>query len=162
MEIRALHQLATVHFGIGRFADARRLYLEALARSTASGRPWSPWGLDARAVAALAAYILGDWDDVLSITDTSAEAPPPLAEAYLHSVSLDVEAGRGMAEALDHIAAVRPFWERDGAMVLYCTTAAIDLTATGATSRRRVTSTTSPSRRCAGCGRAASCGSGCG
>jgi DNA-binding NarL/FixJ family response regulator len=31
-----------------------------------------------------------------------------------------------MAEVLDHIAAVRPFWERDGAMVLYCTTAAID------------------------------------
>ena len=50
-----------------------------------------------------------------------------LAEAYLRSVSLDVEAGRGSAEALDHIAAIRPFWERDGAMVLYCTTAAIDL-----------------------------------
>ena len=127
VEIRALHQLATVHFGIGRFADARRLYLEALARSKASGRPWSPWGLDARAVAALAAYILGDWDGVLSLTDTSGEAPPPLAEAYLRSVSLDVEAGRGTAEALDHIAAIRPFWERDGAMVLYCTTAAIDL-----------------------------------
>ncbi len=127
VEIRALHQLATVHFGIGRFADARRLYLEALARSKASGRPWSPWGLDARAVAALAAYILGDWDGVLSLTDTSGEAPPPLAEAYLRSVSLDVQAGRGSAEALDHIAAIRPFWERDGAMVLYCTTAAIDL-----------------------------------
>ena len=127
VEIRALHQLATVHYGIGRFADARRLYLEALARSRASGRPWSPWGLDARAVAGLAAYILGDWDDVLSITDTSDEAPPPLAEAYLRSVSLDVEAGRGSADALDHIAAIRPFWERDGAMVLYCTTAAIDL-----------------------------------
>jgi len=64
---------------------------------------------------------------VLSITDTSGEAPPPLAEAYLRSVSLDVEAGRGMAEVLEHIAAIRPFWERDGAMVLYCTTAAIDL-----------------------------------
>ena len=127
VEIRALHQLATVHFGIGKFADARRLYLEALARSKASGRPWSPWGLDARAVAGLAAYILGDWDGVLSITDTSGEAPPPLAEAYLRSVSLDVEAGRGMAEVLEHIAAIRPFWERDGAMVLYCTTAAIDL-----------------------------------
>ncbi len=127
VEIRALHQLATVHYGIGRFADARRLYLEALARSRASGRPWSPWGLDARAVAGLAAYILGDWDDVLAITDTSGEAPPPLAEAYLRSISLDVEAGRGSTEALDHIAAIRPFWERDGAMVLYCTTAAIDL-----------------------------------
>ena len=32
-----------------------------------------------------------------------------------------------MAEVLEHIAAIRPFWERDGAMVLYCTTAAIDL-----------------------------------
>jgi DNA-binding CsgD family transcriptional regulator/tetratricopeptide (TPR) repeat protein len=127
VEIRALHQLATVHYGVGRFADARRLYLEAVARSTASGRPWSPWGLDARAVAALSAYILGDWDDVLSITDTSGEAPPPLAEAYLRSVSLDVEAGRGMAVVLDHIQAIRPFWERDGAMVLYCTTAAMDL-----------------------------------
>ena len=96
---------------------------------------------------ALAAYILGDWDGVLSITDTSGEAPPPLAEAYLRSVSLDVEAGRGMAEVLDHIAAIRPFWERDGAMVLYCTTAAIDLYGDRASSRRPVTSTTTPSPR---------------
>ncbi|MEP6651279.1 MAG: LuxR C-terminal-related transcriptional regulator, partial [Lapillicoccus sp.] len=127
VEIRALHQLATVHFGVGRFADARRLYLEAVARSKASGRPWSPWSLDARAVGALSAYILGDWDAVLDLTDTSSEAPPPLAEAYLRSVSLDVGAGRGTADALDHIAAIRPLWEQDGAMVLYCTTAAIDV-----------------------------------
>jgi DNA-binding CsgD family transcriptional regulator/tetratricopeptide (TPR) repeat protein len=126
VEIRALHQLATVYFGIGKFADARRLYLEAVARSKATGRPWSPWSLDARAVAALSAYVLGDWDDVLTITDTSAEAPPPLAEAYLRSVALDVEAGRGVVEVLDHVEAIRPYWERDGAMVLYCTTAAID------------------------------------
>ena len=128
VEIRALHQLATVHFGIGRFADARRLYLEALARSKASGRPWSPWGLDARAVAALAAYILGDWDGVLSLTDTyAARRRRPWPRPTCGRCSLDVQAGRGSAEALDHIAAIRPFWERDGAMVLYCTTAAIDL-----------------------------------
>src|SRR4029453_11198046 len=63
VEIRALHQLATVYFGIGKFAEARRLYLEGADRSKASGRPWSPWGIDARAVAALSAYILGEWDD---------------------------------------------------------------------------------------------------
>jgi DNA-binding NarL/FixJ family response regulator len=126
VEIRALHQLATVYFGIGKFSEAKRLYLEAAARSRASGRPWSPWGIDARAVAGLSAYILGQWDDVLAIVDTTDETPPPFAEAYLRSVALDVEAGRGIAEVLDHVEAIRPYWERDGAMVLYCTTAAID------------------------------------
>ncbi|HEU4330147.1 MAG TPA: AAA family ATPase [Lapillicoccus sp.] len=126
VEIRALHGLATVYFGIGKFADAKRYFLEAVARSKASGRPWSPWGLDSRAVAGLSAYVLGEWDDVLSITDTSSESPPPLAEAYLRSVSLDVLAGRGRPDTLELVEAVRPFWERDGAMVLYCTTAAMD------------------------------------
>jgi tetratricopeptide (TPR) repeat protein len=127
VEIRALHQLATVHFGIGKFADARRLYLEALARSKASGRPWSPWGLDARAVAGLAAYILGDWDGVLSITDTRARRRRPWPRPTCAPCPSTWRRARGWRRCSSNIAAIRPFWERDGAMVLYCTTAAIDL-----------------------------------
>jgi DNA-binding NarL/FixJ family response regulator len=42
-------------------------------------------------------------------------------------VSLDVLAGRGSPSTLELVKAVRPFWARDGAMVLYCTTAAMDV-----------------------------------
>ena len=50
-----------------------------------------------------------------------------MAEAYLGSVALDVEAARGDAAGLAHVDAIRPFWGRDGAMVLYSTTAAMEL-----------------------------------
>src|SRR4029450_6663681 len=127
VEMAAFHQLAMVHFGVGEFSEAKRFFLQSAGRAKAARRPWTPWGLDARAMAALSAYILGDWDEVLELTDTTGEAPPPLVEAYLRSVALDVEAGRALPDGLEHVAAIRPAWELDGAMVLYCTTAAIDL-----------------------------------
>ena len=127
VEIPALHQVAMVHFGVGHFAEAKRIHLLAAEHARRARRPWSPWGLDARAMAAICAFVLGDWDEVLRITDTTGEAPPPMAEAYLRSVALDVEAARGDAAGLAHVESLRPFWERDGAMVLYCTTAAMEL-----------------------------------
>jgi DNA-binding CsgD family transcriptional regulator len=127
IELPALHQLAMVHYGVGEYARARAVMLTAVRRAAEHHRPWSPWALDARALAALSAYITGDWDEALAIADTSTESPPPTAEAYLSSVSLDVRAGRGQTEALAVVDSVRPFWDRDGAMVVYCTTAAIDL-----------------------------------
>ncbi len=127
VELPALHQRAMVHYGVGEFAQAKALFLRAARRADEGRRPWSPWGLDARAMAVLSAFVTGDWDEALAIADTSAASPPPTAEAYLASVTLDVRAARGDAGALAVIEAVRPFWDRDGAMVIYCTTAAIDL-----------------------------------
>ncbi len=127
VEVAALHQLAMVHYGIGEYAQAKAVMLRAARRAAQDRRPWSPWGLDARAIAALSAYVTGDWDEVLEITDARGESPPPMAEAYLRSVSLDVRAGRGEPDALAAVDAIRPFWDRDGAMVIYCVTAAIDL-----------------------------------
>ena len=127
VEIPALHQLAMVHFGVGRYAKAKQVHLLAAEHAREAHRPWSPWGVDARAMAALSAFVLGEWDELLELTDTTGEAPPPMAEAYLRSVALDVEAARGDAAGLTHVDAIRPFWERDGAMVLYSTTAAMEL-----------------------------------
>jgi len=127
VEIPALHQVAMVHFGVGRFAKAKQIHLLAAEHARRARRPWSPWGVDARAMAALSAFVLGEWDELLEITDTTGEAPPPMAEAYLRSVGLDVEAARGDPAGLAHVESVRPFWERDGAMVLYSTTAAMEL-----------------------------------
>jgi DNA-binding NarL/FixJ family response regulator/DNA polymerase III delta prime subunit len=127
VEIPALHQVAMVHFGVGRYAEAKRIHLRAAERARRARRPWSPWGLDARAMAAISAFVLGEWDEVLELTDTTGEAPPATAEAYLRSIALDVEAARGDPAGLAHVESVRPFWPRDGAMVLYCTTAAMEL-----------------------------------
>ena len=126
VELPALHQLAMVHFNVGHFADAQKYFLRASDRASEARRPWSPWGLDARALAALCAYILGDWDQALQLADATDEAPTPMAEAYLRSITLDVDAGRGLPTVLEQVAAIRPWWDQDGTLVLYCATAAIE------------------------------------
>ena len=89
-------------------------YRTAVQRATDQGRPWAPYGLDARMMTGIVAYVSGDWDDVLRVTDVSGESPPALAEAVLAAVALAVAAGRGDHRALDLLPRLRSWWERDG------------------------------------------------
>ncbi len=127
VELRGLHQLGGVHYGTGDFVRARKAYLAATERARDARRPWAPYGLDARGLAALSSYALGDWDDAVAVLGSGGELPPPAVEAFLTSVRLAVEAGRGSADGIAHVAMVRPFWERDGMIVVSSACAAVDL-----------------------------------
>jgi DNA-binding CsgD family transcriptional regulator len=126
-ELRGLHHLGALYFELGRLDEAADAYAAASRRAVAVGRPWAPYGFDARLMAAITSYVAGHWDEVLRITDVTGESPPAMAEAFMTAVALAVAAGRGEASALERMERIRPWWDRDGFAAILSGTAAIDL-----------------------------------
>jgi DNA-binding NarL/FixJ family response regulator len=94
-----------------------------------AGRPWAPYGFDARFMQAITAYQAGRWDDVLRITEisgTTGTVPPPVAAALLNAVRMAVAVGRGDPGALELLAEIAPLWPRDGMLPVTSGAAAID------------------------------------
>lgn len=126
-ELRSMFNVAGLHYELGQLAEARGAYEATAARARQTSRPWAPYGVDARMMSALVAYVSGCWDDVTAIVDISGESPPELAGAALAGVGLMVAAGRGEHRGLDGFAQLRPFWERDGMIAILSGGSAIDL-----------------------------------
>lgn len=126
-EFRGLHLLGALHYEHGDLDAAAEAYETASRRAAEVGRPWAPYGFDARLMAAITAYVGGRWDDALRIADLTGESPPPMAEAALGMVALAVAAGRGQVDALDRLVPRRSWWGRDGFIAILGAAAAIDL-----------------------------------
>jgi DNA-binding NarL/FixJ family response regulator len=126
-ELRAMYNLAAMNYELGRLPAALADYRATLERARQLGRPWAPYGVDARAMAAIVCYMLGDWEAAEELASTGGESPPDLAEALLDAIRLAVEAGRGNAAAADLVPYLRPWWRRDGLIAILTGAAAIDL-----------------------------------
>ncbi|MET1008330.1 MAG: response regulator transcription factor, partial [Propionibacteriaceae bacterium] len=126
-ELRTLFSLAGLDFAAGDLQRSSQLYRQGADRARELGRPYAPYGLDARALAGLVAYQQGEWTQAEELVDTSAESAPPFAEAALLSVRLCVFAGRGDLTALPLVERTRPWWTVDGMIAVISAGAAIDL-----------------------------------
>ncbi|TQL50860.1 tetratricopeptide repeat protein [Ornithinicoccus hortensis] len=126
-ETRALHQLGGTLMEMGRITQARGYYRQSMDLSERRSRPWAPYGADARILSGVAAYMVGDWDEVDLVTDTSHEVPPPLMASLLASIRLQVAAGRGDPSGLATLEATRTEWLADGWLAINVGGAAIDL-----------------------------------
>jgi DNA-binding CsgD family transcriptional regulator len=126
-ELRSSHGLGTLLYELGRLDEARKSYQQAAERAVLMRRPWAPYGLDGRSMAAVVSYIRGDWDETLRMVDLGPARPPGLARAMLGGVGLTVAAGRGESAALDRLPELRGAWEREGFVAVTCGSAAIDL-----------------------------------
>jgi len=126
-ELRGLFNLGALHYGLGRLPESLAIYRSAAARARERGRPWAPYGLDARVMAGVVAYVAGDWDSVRRTVDVDGESPPDMAAAVLAAVGMAVAAGRGEERVLDQLPALRPSWQRDGLIAILAAAAAIDL-----------------------------------
>lgn len=126
-ELRGTYSLGIVEYEAGRLATARTVFESAAARAREHGRPWTPYAVFARALAATAAYVTGDWDAAQALTDVAGEDAPAPAEALLLAAGFAVAAGRGDERALELLPTVRPWWERDGLIAILCGAAGIDL-----------------------------------
>jgi DNA-binding NarL/FixJ family response regulator len=125
-EMRGLFLLGGLHHERAEYAEAQESYALAAATAAAAGRPWAPYGIDARVMQGVTAYHRGLWDDTLTIVDHALDTPPPIAEGVLDAVRMLVLVGRGDASALDLFARHRPLWDRDGLLVVLASAAAID------------------------------------
>ncbi len=126
-ELRSSHGLGTLLYDLGRLEEARGAYQQAADRAVRMRRPWAPFGLDGRSMAAVVSYILGEWDTALELVDVRTEHPPMFARAMLGGVGLAVPAGRGETGALELLPRLRPAWDREGFIAVTCGAAAIDL-----------------------------------
>ncbi|MDQ3628748.1 MAG: AAA family ATPase [Actinomycetota bacterium] len=126
-ELRAMHHLGGTHLEEGELRAALDVFRQGSERAHAIGRPWAPYGLDARIMAGIVAYQSGDWADVDRIVDVSGQAPPAMAEAALSAVGMATAAGRGDERAAAVLPHVRPWWDRDGLIAILSGGAAIDL-----------------------------------
>src|SRR5699024_10087283 len=126
-EVRGLHHLGGVYFEAAEFDEALRYYQMVADKAANAGRPWAPYGLDGRLMAALVAYITGEWDLATRLSKVTGQSPPGLAEAALGGVRLAVAAGRGDTAALDVLPRLRSWWRRDGMIAIFVGAAAIDL-----------------------------------
>jgi DNA-binding CsgD family transcriptional regulator len=126
-EVRGLHHLGSLHFEAGRLHEAADSYGQASRRAMEMAQPWGPYGLDARVMAALTAYITGDWDRAAVLTDVSGQAAPGLAEAALTAVRLEVLAGRGEPGGEAAVDRLRTWWAKDGMVGVLAGAAAVDL-----------------------------------
>jgi DNA-binding CsgD family transcriptional regulator/tetratricopeptide (TPR) repeat protein len=125
-EQRALFSLGSLHYELGQLDEAQEAYGAAMTRAREVGRPWGPYGFDARVMAGVVAYVRGEWSTAEQLVDVRTESPPGLAEALLASIALLVASGRGRAEALTLLPALRPWWDRDPMVAIYAASA-IDL-----------------------------------
>jgi hypothetical protein len=137
-ELRGLFTLGSLHYDAGHLPEAAERYAEASRRAQEVGRPWAPYGIDARMMEALAAYARGWWDRALDIVDVTGQQPPALSEAVLAAAGLTVAAGRGDVSALRLMPDLRPWWERDGFVAIACSDGSLSTcTATPGTSTAR-------------------------
>jgi DNA-binding CsgD family transcriptional regulator len=125
-EMRALFSLGSLHYELGRLEQAHAAFSTSMERSRQMARPWSPYGFNARAMAAVVAYARGDWTTADRLTDVRSESPPGLPEALLASIQILVGAGRGRTKALKLLTPLRAWWEREP-MVAVHSASAIDL-----------------------------------
>jgi DNA-binding CsgD family transcriptional regulator/tetratricopeptide (TPR) repeat protein len=126
-ELRGLYNLGTLHYELGRLPQALAVYQETWQRAKRFGRLWAPYGLDARAMIAVVAYVSGDWPLTTQTVDHTGESPPDMAAALLASIGLEVAAGRGDASGPEWLPRLRPWWPYDGVIAITSAGAMIDL-----------------------------------
>ena len=101
-ELRSLYGLGALAFETGDLrggpGGVRR---GGRGRASTAGRPWAPYAIEARQQAANVAFVQGDWDDAVALTDVRDAAPPAVAEALLAAQNLAVLVGRGDPRAVD-------------------------------------------------------------
>ncbi|MFK5645905.1 AAA family ATPase [Ornithinimicrobium sp. LYQ121] len=129
--IRGLHQLGGILLEQGRPGQARVPYAEAYQLAVARGRRWAPYGFDSRVLGAVCAYMVGDWDEVDRLLDTSTGTPPPDLATILRALALHTLAGRGDPAGRTALEAMPASVTGDGWAMIFTTGAAIDILGDG-------------------------------
>ncbi|WP_202619237.1 helix-turn-helix transcriptional regulator [Ornithinimicrobium cavernae] len=124
--VRGLHQLGGALMETGDLPAARSAYSDAAALARRTGRVWAPYGFDARLLAGLTSYMLGDWVAAERIADTTGQVAPPALRVLLESLRLQVAAGRGDPAAISMADRSRRTWTEDGWNGILAGGAAID------------------------------------
>jgi DNA-binding CsgD family transcriptional regulator len=126
-ELRSRTAIGGLCYELCDFDGARAAYDATVARAIEAGRQWAFFGVNARVGAALVDFTVGDWDSALARLAHRTDQAPAGASASLTATALRIRAARGELTVLDELAALRPYWERDGRIGIYAALAAVEI-----------------------------------
>ncbi|MCU1656556.1 MAG: transcriptional regulator, LuxR family [Pseudonocardiales bacterium] len=126
-ELRTRYNLGSLYYEHGDLALSQASYELAAQRAREIGRPWTAFGMDARAMTGLIQYVRGDWDAALRTLDVTGEPVTSHAEALYAATGLAVRAARGDRGVLDLLPVLRAWWDRESRVALYSVGAALEL-----------------------------------
>ncbi|MDT4945625.1 MAG: hypothetical protein QOH14_2358 [Pseudonocardiales bacterium] len=126
-ELRVRYNLGSLYYEHGEFELSQASYEQTHRRAVEIGRPWTAYGMDARAMTGLVQYVRGDWDGALRTLDVTGEHPSALAEALYAATATAVMAGRGDPRVAEMFEAVRPWWGRESRVALYSVGALLEM-----------------------------------
>src|SRR5829696_1382267 len=118
VELRATYNLASSHYYAGDLAQALRVLDAAVARATATGLTFSPYGLELRVLQVIARYVAGDWDGSLEAAELAGDRTPDSVLARLAAAALYVGVGRGLPDAADRATQLHGSWAADVSLAL--------------------------------------------
>src|SRR5829696_6944539 len=118
VELRATYNLASSHYYAGDLAQALRVLDAAVARATATGLTFSPYGLELRVLQVIARYVAGDWDGSLEAAELAGDRTPDSVLARLAAAALYVEVSRGLPGAVERVCQLRDAWSQDTSLAL--------------------------------------------
>ena len=125
--VRGHFLIGRLHQERGQLEDAAAAFQRGAREAAAAGRPWAPYGFEARLFHGVLAYQRGCWDDVLAATDVTGQRPPHHLAAVLLALRMTVAAGRGDVSALEGLERARTAWHKEGLSAVLGGAAAIDL-----------------------------------
>ena len=124
-ELRTRYNLGSLYYEHGDLMRAEESYAAAVQRARDIGRPWTAYGMEARAMIGLAQYDRGRWDEAMRTLDTSGEMAPPMAQALYAATAMNIRAGRGDPAVLETLETLRESWSHETRIALYSVGAAI-------------------------------------
>ncbi|WP_348647728.1 AAA family ATPase [Ornithinimicrobium sp. F0845] len=124
--LRGLHQLGGAQLEVGNVTAARAAYEEATALARSTSRAWAPYGFDARVLAGITAYMLGDWVGAERTASTKGQTVPPAHRLVLAALRLMVAAGRGDPATINLVEHSRTSWSEEGFVAIMAAGAGID------------------------------------
>ena len=124
-EVRSRYLLGANHYEQGDLVNAKTALLFASQRAGELGRQWAAYGFDARRMLALTQFVLGDWDDAATTSQTDTMTPAA-ADAALRAVGMAVRSGRGDTSVAEELERSRKFWSLDVMLPLLGLQPAVD------------------------------------
>lgn len=118
-EVRGRFLLGRSHQDSGEWEAASRWFRSGVDCGEQSGLPWAPYIIESRWQLAAVQYLLGEWDEVLSLTAVVDDpSGPVIPRGIVEPIRLAVLGARG-EDVVDRLRRLRPLWEDEGGVAVH-------------------------------------------
>ncbi|WP_162260269.1 helix-turn-helix transcriptional regulator [Nocardioides sp. Root190] len=126
-EVRGRFLLGRSHQDSGEWEAATRWFRSSVDCGQRAGLPWAPYIIESRWQLTLVQHLLGEWDDVLRLTDVVDDVSGPvIPRGIVEPVRLAVLGARG-EDVIDRVRRLRTLWADEGGVAVHSAGVEIEL-----------------------------------